>query len=83
MQQNLILLLLILLLAFTVAHFTWKMLKELKHKRCFSQLKKKLQRKKDTCPATTYTNETTITNLNAINDIERVESQTCSATGKQ
>ncbi|TMW54440.1 hypothetical protein DOY81_000432 [Sarcophaga bullata] len=85
-QQNIILVLLILLLAFVVAHFTWKLLKWLKHKRCFAEIKKKLQRKKDAgTAATQFTNGkhlggTTITNMNAINDIERVESQTCSAT---
>lgn len=87
MQQNVILILLIVLLVITAGHFSWKLIKWLKQKRCWGQVMQKLKLKKEAAHPATLSNgkdfaATTIPNLNAINDIERAPSQIYSLTGK-
>ncbi|KNC30000.1 hypothetical protein FF38_05507 [Lucilia cuprina] len=89
MQQNLILILLVILLVITAGHFTWKLVKCLKNKRCcLGQLMAKLKFKK---AATLPSNQSngkdlggiTIPNMCAINDVERAPSQIYSLTGAE
>ncbi|XP_065356528.1 protein grindelwald isoform X2 [Calliphora vicina] len=87
MQQNVILILLIVLLIITAGHFTWKLMKCFKNKRCsISRLMGKLKLKKQSTVTTTHMNGKdlggiTIPNMSAINDVERAPSQIYSLAG--
>ncbi|XP_075152984.1 grindelwald [Haematobia irritans] len=88
MQQCVILYLLVLLLIITCLHYTWKLVKWLKHKRYVQQAIKILKVRRKASPTQVHVNGkdlggTTIQNMCVINDIERAPSQIYSVTGAE